>query len=215
MNEEEKSAPQHGALPWPRLDDLDISAREVYDQIAGGPRAAGPKLFSMVTESGQLEGPFNAMLTAPAVGLPLQDLGAAIRYRTSLSHRAREIAILMVAAHHRSDFEWYAHEAVGRANGLTDDELENLKALQLPPTCSSEERAVFELSEQLLAHRHVTTATRESAVSVLGIHGVTETVVLIGYYQTLDLLMQAWEIPLPKGVPAPFNTQDSTNQAGE
>src|SRR5439155_1667021 len=41
--------------------------------------------------------------------------------------RCREIAILVVAAHWRSDFEGYAHEAVGRAAGLGDGELAALR----------------------------------------------------------------------------------------
>jgi 4-carboxymuconolactone decarboxylase len=121
----------------------------------------------------------------------------------------------LVAAHHRSDFEWYAHEAVGRANGLSDDELAELKAFRLPGSCSPDERAVGTLSTQLLAERRLTQQTRDSAISVLGIHGVTEVVVLIGYYQTLDLLMQAWETPLPLGVKKPFETIHSFDQAGD
>ena len=46
-----------------------------------------------------------------------------MRYDTGLDDRCREIAILVVAAHWRSDFEWYAHEAVGRSVGLGDADL--------------------------------------------------------------------------------------------
>ena len=59
----------------------------------------------------------------PPGGDPLQGLGAAIRYGTSLSARVREIAILLVARAVDSPFEWWAHERVGRAVGLGDDEL--------------------------------------------------------------------------------------------
>src|SRR5947208_611313 len=52
---------------------------------------------------------------------------APVGYDTGLDDRCREIAILVVAAHWRSDFEWYAHEAVGRAAGLGDGELAALR----------------------------------------------------------------------------------------
>jgi hypothetical protein len=97
--------------------DLDDQQRALYDAIAGGPRAAGPRLFALTDAAGRLNGPFNAMLFAPEVGTALQDLGAAIRYRSSLTARIREMAILAVAAHWDSAFERYAHEAVGRAAG--------------------------------------------------------------------------------------------------
>src|SRR3954451_15798780 len=94
----------------PRLGKLAPSAltgeqRVVYDAVTGGPRAQGPQLFRLVDEEGALEGPFNAFLLQPHVGAPLQALGAALRYQTSLSDRAREIAILVVAVHWESEFE--------------------------------------------------------------------------------------------------------------
>ena len=107
--------------------DLDEDQRELYAAIAGGPRAQGPQLFRLTDADGGLEGPFNAFLLQPSLGLPLQELGAAVRYRTTLSDRAREIAILVVATAHDSAFERYAHEAVGRHVGLTDTEVQALR----------------------------------------------------------------------------------------
>jgi 4-carboxymuconolactone decarboxylase len=101
---------------------LDAEQRSLYDAIAGGRRAQGPQLFRLADADGRLEGPFNAFLLQPRLGSALQALGASVRYDTGLDDRCREIAILVVAAHWRSDFEWYAHEAVGRAAGLDDAE---------------------------------------------------------------------------------------------
>jgi len=66
-------------------------------------------------------------LLQPTLGGALQALGSAVRYDTALSDRAREVAILVVSVHWDSDFEWYAHEAVGRHAGLTADELRALR----------------------------------------------------------------------------------------
>ena len=106
---------------------LDAEQRSLYDAIAGGRRAQGPQLFRLADPEGRLEGPFNAFLLQPRLGSALQALGASVRYDTGLDDRSREIAILVVAAHWRSDFEWYAHEAVGRAAGLGDAELAALR----------------------------------------------------------------------------------------
>lgn len=199
-----QALPLHGRLPWPAPDDLDSAARTVHEAIAGGPRAAGPRLFAMSTEEGRLEGPFNAMLTAPSVGLALQELGAAIRYRTRLSDRCREIAILIVAAHHRSDYEWYAHEAVGRAAGLSAQEIAALRACRSADTFDPAEEAMVDLALALAARREVDDSVMAQAIEHIGLPSVTETIVLIGYYQTLDLLMRAWKTPLPDGVEAEF-----------
>ena len=109
----------------PKLDpsSLDDEQRSLYDAIAGGRRAQGPQLFRLADEEGRLEGPFNAFLLQPRLGSALQALGSSVRYDTGLDDRCREIAILVVAAHWRSGFEWYAHEAVARSAGLGDAEL--------------------------------------------------------------------------------------------
>ena len=109
----------------PRLEPsaLDDDQRSLYDAIAGGRRAQGPQRFRLADSQGRLEGPFNAFLLQPRLGSALQALGSAVRYDTGLDDRCREIAILIVAAHWESEFEWYAHEAVGRSVGLGDAEL--------------------------------------------------------------------------------------------
>ena len=109
----------------PKLEPaaLDEDQRVLYDAIAGGRRAQGPQMFRLADSEGRLEGPFNAFLLQPRLGSALQALGSAVRYDTGLDDRCREIAILIVAAHWESEFEWYAHEAVGRSVGLGDAEL--------------------------------------------------------------------------------------------
>src|SRR3954471_12383376 len=129
-------------LPALNPDDLDHEQRDVYEAIVGGPR---PKnVFSFVDDEGRLPGPFNAMLYSPAVGGPLQELGAALRFRTSFTKREREIATLVLAAHARSDYEGYAHERIGRRAGLTDAELTALRTGAEPPLADARERIVFE-----------------------------------------------------------------------
>src|SRR5215469_12111400 len=118
---------KHGRLPWLAPEALSEDQRKLYDLIVGGPRGKGPRAFPLTDETGRLNGPFNAMLVSPEVGTAVQELGAAIRYRSSLPDRARELAILELAALRRCAFEWYAHERVGRNVGLTDDELEAVR----------------------------------------------------------------------------------------
>jgi 4-carboxymuconolactone decarboxylase len=196
----------HGRLPWPTPDELDEPRRAVYDAIAGGPRAAGPQAFRLTDDAGRLEGPFNAMLVSPGVGLALQDLGSAVRYRTSLSDRAREIAILVLAALRRSDFEWYAHERVGRRAGLTDDELTALMAGDDAPSFSAEESVVRATTLALARDGDLDDEQHTLACDTLGRELVAELVVLVGYYDLLALSLRVWRTPLPAGEPSPFDT---------
>ena len=100
----------------------------LYREILSGPRGQGPRVVLLATGASGLAGPFNAMLYAPDVGHALQELGASIRFRTRLTPRVREMAILVVAQARDSAYERDSHEPIGRDAGLTDPEIQALRA---------------------------------------------------------------------------------------
>lgn len=188
---------KHGRLPWLRPEELDEDARSLYDKIVGGRRGKGPRLFELCDEVGRLHGPFNAMLLHPEVGRPLQELGVALRYEGKLPARAREIAILIVASRWRSRFEWYAHAAMGRHVGLTEEELELLRSGKMPETLDDSERTIAGVVVELLETRDLSDSVFARASEELGHALLFEVVTLVGYYELLDLSMRVWRTPLP------------------
>jgi alkylhydroperoxidase family enzyme len=156
-----------------------------------------------VEDDGSLIGPFGPMLLAPAVGGALAALGEAIRYRSSLTARTREIAILAVAAMRRNEFEWWAHERVGRAIGMTDDEMAAIKAGDEPDYAAAE-LDVLRYTRAIAEGRAVDDAGYGRLVEVLGEPGVAELVTLVGYYTTLAMVMEVFEVSVPRGEPDAF-----------
>jgi 4-carboxymuconolactone decarboxylase len=175
---------------------LDAEQRSLYDAIAGGRRAQGPQLFRLADAEGRLEGPFNAFLLQPRLGSALQALGASVRYDTGLDDRCREIAILVVAAHWRCDFEWYAHEAVGRAAGLGDAELAALREGRHAELAGSDS-VVARTAAALVARGDLDDAEYAEAVGHLGPSGLFELLTLVGYYATLALQLRVFRVPAP------------------
>ena len=176
---------------------LDAEQRSLYDAIAGGRRAQGPQLFRLADADGRLEGPFNAFLLQPRLGSALQALGASVRYDTGLDDRCREIAILVVAAHWRSDFEWHAHEAVGRAAGLGDAELAALRQGR-HAELAGRESVVARTAAALVTRGDLDDAEYGEAVGHLGPAGLFELLTLVGYYATLALQLRVFRVPAPE-----------------
>ena len=183
-------------LPKLEPSALDAEQRSLYDAIAGGRRAQGPQLFRLADADGRLEGPFNAFLLQPRLGSALQALGAAVRYDTGLDDRCREIAILIVAAHWRSDFEWHAHEAVGRAAGLGDAELAALREGR-HAELAGRESVVARTAAALVTRGDLDDAEYGEAVGHLGPAGLFELLTLVGYYATLALQLRVFRVPAP------------------
>ncbi|GGM76567.1 carboxymuconolactone decarboxylase [Thermopolyspora flexuosa] len=179
-------------LPGLRPEELDEEQARLYRAITGGPRGTGPQAFALTDEQGRLRGPFNAMLLSPPLGGALQELGAAVRYRSVLSDRIREMAILVVAAHWGSRFEREAHEAVGRACGLTEAELAALREGRVPELADPAERTAVRTTAALAGAGTLTDAEYGEAVAALGERGLFELTTLVGYYATLALQLRVF-----------------------
>ncbi|CAN5343630.1 carboxymuconolactone decarboxylase family protein [soil metagenome] len=189
-------------LPRLRPDELDPAQSELYAQIALGPRASGPQHFALTGEDGSLNGPFNALLFSPVLGTALQALGAAVRYETALTMRTRELAILIVAARWRSSFERMAHEAVGRAAGLSQHEVDEVWEGRLPELADPDEHAACALVFAM-ARGDVADDLWTSCVATLGTAVAVELSTLVGYYATLALQLRVFRVdpPLPEEAP--------------
>ena len=176
---------------------LDPQQRELYDAIANGPRNQGRQQFELVAEDGRLAGPFNAFLLRPELGTHLEQLGAAIRFGSSLSDRSREIAILTVAARWSCEFEQRAHEAIGRSIGLTDPELQAIRSAS--PQADAElsdpdERLVVRVVRSLLARGDVDDEDFMALAGRVGAAGIFELTTLVGYYTTLALQLKVFRV---------------------
>ncbi len=195
---------QHGALHWFEPRELDPERRRTYEAITAGPRAVSARELCLVDDAGRLEGPFNAMLFSPGLGLAVQAVGSALRFGTTLSARLRELAVLTVAVSLRCDYEWFVHERLARAAGFTDEELETMSSGGEPVSFSSDERLARAVVLDLANAHDLAEETLERARAVFGDVALVELVNLVGYYQLLALGMRVFRTPLPGGVASPF-----------
>jgi 4-carboxymuconolactone decarboxylase len=169
----------------------------LYREILNGPRGQGPRAVLLSTGAGGLAGPFNAMLYAPAVGHALQELGAAIRFRTDLTPRIRELAILVVAQAWDSAYERDSHEPIGREAGLTEPEIEALRAGADPGFADERERVAYWVVRSLVGigvAADLDDQEYAAAVAVLGEQGLVELSTLVGYYATLALQLRVFRV---------------------
>lgn len=172
-------------------DRMDKEQLALYDSLTGKAVAD----VQMTNPDGSMVGPFNMMVHAPLLGDAIQRLGGIILFRGSLSARAREIAILCVAAHEQSAFEKSAHEAMGRSAGLTDQEMSAI-ASSLPLALSDPiEACVLSASRALLKDGDLGDLEYEAAVHALGEAGVIELSTVIGYYSLVAMQLRLFRVP--------------------
>jgi 4-carboxymuconolactone decarboxylase len=135
------------------------------------------------------------MLYAPEVGRALQELGAAIRFRTNLTPRVREMAILVVAQAWDSGYERSSHEPIAREAGLTEPEIEALRAGADPGFADEHERIAYQVVRNLTGPADLDDEQYAAAVATLGEQALVELSALVGYYATLALQLRIFRVP--------------------
>jgi len=178
-------------LPLQTRDALAQDGQDVWDSITA-------TRGSIVADEGTLMGPFNAWVTAPGIGGRLAELGAALRFESSVDRRLLEMAIITVGARWRSEFEWWAHSRMALHHGVSQDAVDAI-ARGEQPTLPDDERVVHEVARQLVDDGHVDQPTFESARELLGDRGIVEIITLCGYYTLVSFTLNAFDVALPPG----------------
>ena len=187
-----------------RPADATSAQRAVIDAIAGGDRGRNRPLESLLDGRGGLAGPFNAWVHRSDLGLVLQSLGERLRFHGTLPGAAREVAILTVGAMWMAEYEWWAHSAIGRREGVSDETIDSIHRGERPLLPDPLEQAVYDFTSALLETGRVDPAPYDAARAQLGDGGLVELVTLVGYYTLVSFTLNAFEVPLPSGEPYAF-----------
>lgn len=181
-----------------RQDELGPDGNRVWEQIVAS------RGESALDGRGGLAGPFNAYVHAPQVGGHLSELGAVVRFGTSIERRLAELAIITVAARWQAEFEWSAHARMAREQGVPAEVVEAIGAGSEPPLRTDDERTVYAVASQLTRTGKIRQDTYDAAHRLLGDAGLVELVAMCGYYTLVSYVLNAFDVPPPAGVSPTF-----------
>jgi 4-carboxymuconolactone decarboxylase len=118
-----------GRLPLLDAQKLTSGQKEIYDLLDNTliPWAASSG-FQSKTETGKFIGPFNPLLFSPGITRSFVQLQIDEAKNTTLTERVRQVIILTVGAVWQSDYERYAHAAVARKAGISEEAIRTLMA---------------------------------------------------------------------------------------
>ena len=192
-------------IPYITRDRLTEAQKRVFDHITQGKRSQGRPLEKFLTPEGGLQGPFNIFLFSPDIGDAVQRLGEAVRFETSIPPRLKELAILIVSANMKVQYEWWAHARIAEQEGVETHVIERIKAGDDPEFKDPLEIAVYEFAKELVDTGRVSDAKYAKAVEMLGDKGVVELTFILGYFNLVAMALNTFEIPIPPGEKLPFS----------
>jgi 4-carboxymuconolactone decarboxylase len=181
-------------LPPLSEDNLDDTQRALLASLRAGPRGDRVKLG----------GPFGVYMHAPQYGDLMQQLGAFVRYKTTLEPRLSEFAILCTARLWRAQYEWHAHAPIAEKAGVKPATIADLKAGRTPKKAAKDERAIFDFVQELYRNRRVSERTYKRVQEALGAKGAVELTGILGYYAGVSMTLNVFNVPLPDGAAPHF-----------
>jgi 4-carboxymuconolactone decarboxylase len=116
-----------------------------------------------------------------------------------LPENVRQIVILVVGTHFGAAYEIYAHSAVARAAGISEDHLTTITAGSRPLDFSEEEKAAYDIATALLSGGVLTESAYQHALDLFGQPGVSELIYLVGHYCFVSMTLNGFDIPVPDG----------------
>ena len=187
-----------GRLPLADPNDLTEQQRELFEELnTKWARWAGKAGVVAATEDGRPIGPFNSFLLRPGVGAKFLDFASTSATDSALSARVREVVIIAVGAVWAADYELYAHTAMGRNAGLSDQAVTTLAGGGIPDDLSEDEKLAARLTFELSTRHRVDDELYRQAEDAFGTEGLFDIAALMGQYQTVCTVLTLFEVPAP------------------
>ena len=170
----------------------------VYSEMTPAQKAMTDHILAG-ERGGTMGGPFNVLLRSPDIGDVAQQLGAQVRFHSSLPRNLNELAIIITARYWTAHYEWYAHKAAALRAGLNPSIVDAVAAGKRPASMQPDEEAVYTFCTELLETKQVSDATFRKAVTAFGERGVVDLIAVTGYYQLVSMILNVDRYPLPEG----------------
>ena len=177
-------------------DQMTPEQTKLIQNLLAGPRGGGdnsPEAVNRVLRGG----PFNAWLRSPAMADKLQQVGAEVRYHSSLPARLNEFAILITARAWNAKYEWYAHYPLALAAGLSPNVAADLAKGKRPRGMAVDEAAVYEFTTELRRDKQVRDTTYAAVQSQFGEQGIIDLIAVSGYYDLVSMTLNVAQVATP------------------
>ena len=178
--------------------NLETEQRSLYDFIDQKfvPWSQKAK-FAIKIDDGRLVGPFNTFLYSPQVSTAFLEFMEAETHFSTLTARVREVVTLTCGAFWNAKYELYAHSALARKAGLSEQAIQALATGKPPEALSADEMLAHDFTRQLITEHRVTEDLYSRAEAAFGKTELVNMTFLIGHYLLTSALLNTFETPAP------------------
>jgi len=121
--------------------------------------------------------------------------------KSTLPARQREIAILRIGYLCRSAYEWGQHVEIGRASGLSDEDIRRIQIGPDTPAWSELDRAVLAATDELHADSFISDPTWAALAEHLTTEQIMDVVFAVGQYNLVSMALNSFGVQPEAGLP--------------
>jgi 4-carboxymuconolactone decarboxylase len=170
-------------LPIATRESVPENQRAMFDTMAQG----GTPRY----------GPGSVMIHVPQAHHWATGLNNYLRQESSLPKKIQELAMLVTARERDCQHIWNAHAASARQEGVPDALVNALRDRKELPAMAPDEAAVVNYGQELLRTHRVSRGAFQAVLELFGRQGAVELSLVMGNYNLLALLINAFDSDLP------------------
>ena len=118
--------------------------------------------------------------------------------------RLKELAIITVGRVFGSDYEWFIHAKRAAEFGIDTEVIESIRQNSPPSFTDEDEALVYDVARELAQTRHLADVNYRRAHKRFGDEGMVELAALVGFYHTVSIVLNVFDVEAPEGDPHPL-----------
>jgi len=155
-----------------------------------------PQLEAIERGSGRLLNIFRTLARHPKLLKRWLVFGNHVLSGSTLPARERELIILRTGYLCGSGYEWAQHVAIGRAAGVTDDEIRRLGAEPAATGWSDSDRTLLHATDQLVASKFIDDETWAALATTWNEQQLMDIVFTVGQYTLVSMALNTFGVQI-------------------
>jgi 4-carboxymuconolactone decarboxylase len=157
------------------------------------------EVMTRVEQDGRVMNIYRTLAHHPKLFKRWSVFGTHVLYRSTLPPRERELIILRTGWLCKSEYEWSQHAVIGKASGLTDEEIARVMAGTEAQGWSDNDIALLKATDELLLDSFISDKTWAVLSATYDTRQLIDIIFTVGQYKLVSMALNTLGVQLEEG----------------
>lgn len=169
-------------------------ARIAYADETSDPDSIALAAQIRAERDGQIPNIYRMLLNSPPIAQGWLNLLTAIRHKSTLAGRYRELVIIRIAVINGAEYERAFHVPIARKEGMSEAQIEAIADWQGATAFDDADRAVLAYTDAMTREVHVSDAIFAAVTKHFDARAMTELTATVAAYNLVSRFLEALQI---------------------